>query len=381
MADYARIFPILPERLRQAGAGPLTFSQLKARFISVKISQTFVMLALSAVVAAQTAAPQKTQTPPKATAPKTAPANQSATTQPAATQPATTQAKPAELTPESVIITINGVCPAATPAENCKRAVTRAEFDRVLAAVNPDLPMEERRRLAAQYVQLLTLANEAEKQGLDKEPVFAERMRLERLRLLAQSAQIKLQETSKPAEQDVENFYADNSSRFEEFSLRRIVIPKTVGGEAKIAEMKALADKIHARATAGEDPDKLEAEAYATAKMPGAPPSTNLGWKRRGAMDPRHEPQIVALKAGQLSGVIEDAQSFYIYKVDAKRIIPLATVKDDIERGLAGQATENKVRALLGNVRVDMNEAYFGPPPTPPPAQTQQPPPAAPPKQ
>ena len=51
-----------------------------------------------------------------------------------------------------------------------------------------------------------------------------------------------------------------------------------------------------------------------------------------------------------------------------KRIIPLATVKDDIEKGLAGQSSENKIRALLGNVRVDMNEAYFGPPPTPPPA-------------
>ncbi len=238
--------------------------------------------------------------------------------------------------------------------------------------------MEERRRLAAQYVQLVTLANEGEKQGLEKDPAFAERMRLERLRVLAQSAQLKLQDTSKPSEQDVETFYADNSIRFEEFSLRRIVVPKTIGGEAKIAETKNLAEKIRERAGAGEDADKLEAEVYAAAKMPGAPPATSLGWKRRGAMDPRHEPQIVALKAGQLSGVIEDAQSYYIYKVDAKRMIPLATVKEDIERGLAGQSTENKVRALLGNIRVDMNEAYFGPPPPPPAAQ--QPPPAAPPK-
>ncbi len=350
----------------------------------MKISQPFVLLALSAVVAAQTATPQKTQkaqTPAKTTAP--APK----TTKPA-TQPATpaTQSKPAtpaaEPTPETAVITINGVCPAATPAESCKRTIARAEFDRVIATVNPELPMEDRRRLAAQYVQLVTLANEAEKQGLDKEPAFAERMRLERLRVLAQSAQLKLQDGSKPSEQEVENFYADNSVRFEEFSLRRIVVPKTIGGDAKVEETKVLAEKIRTRAAAGEDADKLEAEVYATAKMPGAPPATSLGWKRRGAMDPRHEPQIVALKAGQLSTVIEDAQSYYIYKVDAKRIIPLATVKDDIERGLAGQSTENKVRALLGNIRVDMNEAYFGPPPGPPPAppQAQQPPPAAQPK-
>lgn len=331
----------------------------------MKINQPLVMLALSALVAAQSAAPAKPKSQVPATkTTKTAPAPAPAPTAAPQSKPAAGPA--AEPTPESVVITINGVCPAATPAENCKRTITRAEFDRVLAAVNPNLPMEERRRLAAQYVQLVTLANEAEKQGLDKEPVFAERMRIERLRLLAQTTQAKLQETSKPSEQDIETFYADNSSRFEEFSLRRIVIPKTIGGEAKVAETKALADKILTRAGAGEDPDKLEAEVYATAKVPGAPPSTSLGWKRRGAMDPRHEPQIVALKAGQLSAVIEDAQSYYIYKVDAKRIIPLATVKDDIERGLAGQATENKVRALLGNIRVDMNEAYFGPPPAAP---------------
>ncbi|HUR37747.1 MAG TPA: peptidyl-prolyl cis-trans isomerase [Terriglobales bacterium] len=335
-------------------------------------------------MAAQTP-PAKTQTPP-AGSKATKPATQSAPAQTPAKTAASTQtpAKPApaagagEPGPEAVIVTINGVCPAATPAENCKRTITRAEFERVVSAVNPELPTDSRRQLAALYVQLITMANEAEKAGLDKDPAFAERLRLERLRVLAQATEKKLQETSKPSEQDVENFYAENSSRFEEFSLRRIVVPKTIGGEAKIAEMKALADKVRARATAGEDADKLEAEVYATAKMPGAPPSTNLGWKRRGAMDPRHEPQIVALKAGQLSEVIEDAQSYYVYKVDAKRIIPLATVKDDIERGLAGQATENKIRALLGSIRVDMNEGYFGPPPAPPAAQQ---PPSAPPKQ
>ena len=345
----------------------------------MKIGQPIVILALSALVAAQTAAPPTAQTPaPAKSTTKQTPAKPAA--QPAA--PAQQEAKPAapaaQPAPDAVIVTINGVCPAATPTESCKHTVTRAEFERVAAAVDPDLPPEKRRQLAALYVQLVTMANEAEKQGLDKDPTFAERMRLERLRVLAQATEKKLQETSKPSEQDVENFYADNSNRFEEFSLRRIVVPKTIAGEAKVAETKALAEKIQTRAAAGEDADKLEAEVYATAKMPGAPPSTSLGWKRRGAMDPRHEPQIVPLKAGQLSGVLEDAQSYYIYKVDAKRIIPLATVKDDIERGLAGQSTENKIRALLGGVRVDMNEAYFGPPPTPPPAQQ---PPATPPKQ
>jgi hypothetical protein len=351
----------------------------------VNLGKPFVLLVLTAVVSAQTAAPQKAEPAPQKTAkpaksaqtPAPAPAKPAASSSQA---PAKTATPPAAAPgPETVVVTINGVCPAATPTEACKRTITRAEFERLVEVVNPNLQPENRRQLAALYVQLLTMANEAEKQGLDKDPVFAERLRLERLRVLAQAMEKKLQDGSKPTEQEVENFYADNSVRFEEFSLRRIVVPKTIGGEAKVEETKTIAEKIHARAAAGEDPDKLEAEVYAGAKMPGAPPLTSLGWKRRGAMDPRHEPQIVALKAGQLSGVMEDAQSYYIYKVEAKRIIPLATVKEDIERGLAGQTTENKVRALLGAIRVEMNDAYFGPMPAPP--ATQQPPPAAPPKQ
>jgi hypothetical protein len=350
---------------------------LKVSFHEVK--KHFVLIPLLSLGLAAQSAPAKTTTPaPTAQKPATKPAP--AQTKPAPATTTTTPAKPAtEPGPDDIIATINGVCAVATPAESCKRTITRAEFERVVSVVSPALTPENRRPLAAQYIQLLTMANEAEKQGLDKEPSFAERLRLERLRVLAQLVERKLQETSKPTEQDVENFYAENSNRFEEFSLRRIVVPKTINNEAKVEEMKALAEKLKARAAAGEDPDKLEAEAYATAKMPGAPPMTSLGWKRRGAMDPRHEPQIIQLKAGQLSDVIEDAQSYYIYKVDAKRIIPLSAVKEDLERGLSGQAAENRIRALLGTIRVEMNDAYFGPSPSA--VTPQQPPPAAPPKQ
>lgn len=352
----------------------------------MKIGQPIAVILLSTLAVAQGTTPQKTQTPAKSTPAKSVPAKttQAPTSKPAAPAPTTaapTPAPAAQPGPNDVVVTVNGVCPAGTPADSCKRTITRAEFERVIAALGQDVPPESRRQLAAVYVQLLALANEAEKEGLDKDPNFAERMRLERMRVLAQSVERKMQGAAKPSEQDVDNFYAENSPRFEEFSLRRIVIPKTIGGEAKVDEMKALATKVRERAAAGEDPDKLEAEVYATAKVPGAPPATSLGWKRRGAMDPRHEPQIINLRSGQLSEILEDAQSFYIYKVDSKRIIPLATVRDDIERVLANQGAENRLRALLGGVRVDMNDAYFGPPPAPRPATPPQQQPATPPKQ
>lgn len=378
-AGYATILLVLQASRSPCATRIKTHLLLKARLVPVKTGYPLSFFVFSIMAFAQTAAPQKTQPAPTKPARTTpAPASTQKPVQQTVTPP-TGQAKPvAQPAPGEVIITIGGVCPTGTPTESCKRTVTKDEFEKVVNAVNPGMPTESRRQMAGLYVQLLTMANEAEKLGLDKDPAFEERMRLERLRVLAQATEKRLQEGAKPSDQEVENFYAENSNRFEEYSLRRIVVPKTISGEAKPVETKALADKIRDRATAGEDTDKLEAEVFATVKAPGAPPLTSLGWKRRGGMDPRHEPQILPLKAGQLTGVLEDAQSYYIYKVDSKRIIPLATIKDDIERGLSGQSTENKIRALLGSIRVDMNEAYFGPPPAA--AAPAQPPPAVPPK-
>jgi hypothetical protein len=319
----------------------------------VRSGSTLIILALfSSFSLAQTAAVvQKTPTPAKSGKP--------AATKAGSASPNEKQAA----TPDPTVMTISGVCPSGATPENCKRVITKSEFDKVISVINPNLPVSSRRQLATLYTQLLALANEAQKSGIEKDPTFEERMRLEKLRILAQATEKSLQDSSKPSEQDVETFYTENSNRFEELALRRVVVPKMIGNEAKPQETKALADKIRERLVAGEDADKLEIEVFLAVKAPGAPPSTSLGWKRRGAMDPRHEPQITPLKAGQLTGVLEDAQNYYIYKVDSKRMIPLQTVKEDIERGLQGQNADAKIRHLMNAVKVDLDEAYFGPAP------------------
>ncbi|MCU1307483.1 MAG: peptidylprolyl isomerase [Acidobacteriaceae bacterium] len=215
--------------------------------------------------------------------------------------------------------------------------------------------------MATLYVQLLSAANEGKKLGVDKDPLFQEQRRLEELKMLAQATEKKMFESNKPTQQEVESFYTENTDKFEELSLRRIMVPKSTDKDAKPEQAKQLADNIHQRAVAGEDPDKLEADAFLATKAPGAPPSTSLGWKRHGAMDPRHEPQIVALKSGQVSEVLEDGQGYYIYKVDSKRMVPLATVAKDIENVLQSQRTQQTVKQVFDRTKPQLNDAYFGP--------------------
>src|SRR5438067_408160 len=260
--------------------------------LTVNTRLAFAIFLLSSICFSQTTparnpSPAKTQAAP---AKKDADANKQATP----TQP------PAPTVGENeTVITVQGVCPAGTPAESCSTKITRAEFEKFIAGMNPQVPAEARRSVANNYGQLMALADQARKMGVDKEP----NVQMQMMFLLAQGLQKKIFENNKPTAQEVESYHAENSAKYEELNLRRIVVLKSANGELKLEQLKALANDIRERAAAGEDPDKLQVEAYKTAKSAGTPPSTSLGWKRRGGMDPRHEPQIQPLHAGEVSPV------------------------------------------------------------------------------
>jgi peptidyl-prolyl cis-trans isomerase C len=298
----------------------------------------------------------------------TAPGTQKpAQTAPVAKQNADADAKPtapaANVPEDAVVITIPGDCAAGTAASDCTTKITRGAFEKLLNAMNPNIPAEARRSIASSYGQLLAMAGEAQRMGVDKDPSVQIQMRVQGMSLMAQALQKKIFENSKPTAADVQKYYSDNSAKYEEFQLRRIVVLKSASSGLRPEEMKALADKIRDRAVAGEDPDKLEAEAFKDTKAAGSPPSTNLGWKRRGGMDPRHEPQILALKTGEVSPVMEDGQAYYIYKVDTKRAQPLESVEKDIQSTLQTERAQKALRDLLDNSKPQLNDAYFGPEP------------------
>ena len=305
--------------------------------------------------AAAQAATQKTQANPAKAAPAKTGAAKTETSKPKQTEK--TSVGPATAGAE-VIATIHGVCSAgATP---CETRITRGEFDRLLNTVNPQLPPTARRQVAALYVQLLALAQEAQKQGVDKDPAFQERARLEHLRLLSEVISTRLKEGLKPSDQEIETFYAENRDRLEEVHLFAVIVPKAA------AASKELAQKMQTRAAAGEDLAKLQVEASTQAKSEGAPPNTDLGWRGRGRLGP-FESEVLQLKGGGVSPVLEDAQNYYVFKVEAKRMVPLATAKDEIVTALLNQRYDAKVGHLLSNVKADLDAKYFGPPEAAPP--------------
>jgi hypothetical protein len=293
--------------------------------------------------------------------------------------------------PDDAVITLKGFCADATQqGDACKTVITRAQFEKVVEALQPGMSLTLRRQLATRYSLALKMSNAAEKRGLDKGPAFEEKMYFARLQILSQELGRALQDDStKVSDADLEDYYKKNEPSYEQATLARIYVPRAKqivpsaakpkadaesGGKSpattnpapteaqkKAAEeaMKKVAADLRARAVKGEDPDKLEKEAYAAAGLPGTAPTTKMEKFRRTALPANHQ-AVMDLKPGEVSELISDPNSgYYIYEMVSKETIPLDTVKPEILKVISNQRYRDNMQGFQSNV--DLNDAYFGP--------------------
>jgi parvulin-like peptidyl-prolyl isomerase len=243
--------------------------------------------------------------------------------------------------------------------------IKRAEWERLVNTVRPNLPPSEGRRLAQEYATFAALANAGRKAGLDKTSEVQERLRLARMQILANAYTQDLQKKySQLPAPEIENYYNNNKAQFEEATLKRIYVPKPAPVEGKPvdeAAAKAMAQKIRDRAAAGEDFDKLQKEAFEGTGNKGTPPNTDIGEKRRGTLPPKHEEEVFKLKPGEVSPTYEEPSGFFIYKVVKTGVAPLDQVKAEIQRTLESEKLRTAMEQVRESVKPVFNEAYFGP--------------------
>jgi parvulin-like peptidyl-prolyl isomerase len=287
----------------------------------------------------------------------------------------------------AAVITIHGLCsaPAAEPSA-CTTVITKDEYDRLMKALGQQASANATRELAQKYVQLMAVAEAGRKAGIESDPRFAEQVRLARLQILAQIYTQKLQEeNSKPSADEIQAFYNQNASKFEQIKLSRIAVPANNAAAPNKAEWEKkaaqLANELRDRAAKGEDFEKLQKEAFTTLGLATNPPSTALGPRRRGMVPPKEEAELFSLKVGDVSQVEQEPSDYVIYKIENKDAMPLDQVKDGIARALVNQKMDSAIKATTASIHADFNEEYFGPAPAPPsttPAPTLQRPPASP---
>jgi PPIC-type PPIASE domain len=313
------------------------------------------------------------------------------------------QAAEVKVGPNDTVITIKNFCADGGPqGEACKTVITREQFEKVADAVQPKMSPALRRQVATSYSQMLKRAAAAEKRGLDKGPTYEEKMALARMQILSQELGRTLQEDSgKVTDAEIEDYYKKNEASYEQATFERIFVPRTkqivshaappkagakpdlknpglknpgmkattgsappppteAQKKAAQAAMKKLAGEIQARAVKGEDPDKLQKEAFAAAGLPNNASNIKMEKVRRTALPANHQ-VVMDLKPGEVSEVISDPNgAYYIYKLESKDTIPLdTTVKAEIRNQISSQRFRDSMQSFQGNV--ELNDAYFGP--------------------
>jgi len=306
--------------------------------------------------------------------------------------PAPSEKVPAKVGPHDTVLTIKGVCAdSSKPGDECKTVIDKEQFEKLAEALQPNMNAALRRQLANAYSRMLVMSAAAEKRGLDKQPIFDERMRFDRMQVLSQLLNRSLQEeAAKISDSDLESYYNKNAAAYEEGSFVRIFVPanqqivnpkpntKSEGTkpQPKAGEeaMKKIADGLRARAANGEDFDKLQKEAFVAAGMTWAPPTTQMEKVRRTTLPPAHTAAL-DLKPGQVSEPISDASGHYIYKLLSKQTLPLDSVKQEIRSALSAQRYRDAMQPFRTGNAAELNDAYFGPArnPAPPPARGSKP--------
>ena len=307
----------------------------------------------------------------------------------AGAQPAPAQSQSVEtptVASDAAVITIAGLCENPrtdkTPDANCTTVITRAKFEKLIDAVQPSMRPRARREFALTYANALVMAHKAEQMGLDKGDNFEQQMKIARIEVLARELKKELQiEASKITDADIENYYRSNLTSFEQAEMERIYVPKSqdrpgpadkTPTEAEKREqlqrgeeaMKAEAEKLRARAVAGEDFSELQAEAYRAAGIKAAP-NPSLGKIRRISL-PRDQVSAMDLKPGEVSPVIEALNGYFIYKIKEKETLTLEQSREEIKGILRSQRLREETQSIEESATSTLNENYFrrqGPPP------------------
>ena len=284
----------------------------------------------------------------------------------AAAQPPT----PVDLPPDTPVVTLKGVCDPAKKSENqdCKTVFTREQMDKIMAQMAPSAPQALHPQVAVKYVRMLAAAKLAEDRKLDNNPTVAVQLekqtRLGRMQVLAAAFYRQIEEAAEnPTMTELQQYYAEHLSQFEEGEVLRLSIPKSVfsrkGGRLDPAMVKAEVDSLHRRANLGYDFDQLQVQAYIDLGITQPPPPTKLTMARRRSMPP-DQSEVYNLQPGEITPVIDSYTSLVILKLVSKQTASFDSVIPEIRSDLKPALLMREIQSASKNISAEFNLQYLG---------------------
>jgi len=284
-----------------------------------------------------------------------------------------------EVSPDAPVITISGLCGASSEnkaaSSACKTVITRAQFEKLIDAIEPNMPARARQEFALRYADALVMSKKAEQMGLDKTPDYREQMKLAHVQVLSQELKKSIQgKVFRISDKDIEDYYRGNIAKFEKAEMERIYVPKTrqllpvsgdklsdAGRQQRSSEseqaMKDVAYNLRARALAGEAFATLQADAYTAAGVKNA--NSNPAVSLRRTSLPPNQVSVMNLKPGEVSSVFEDSNDFVIYKIKSKDTLPLNQAREEIKATLSSQRMQDEMRRIQDSATLSFDDSYF----------------------
>lgn len=251
--------------------------------------------------------------------------------------------------------------------------VHKSEFEAALKSLPAEYQQfaqgPGKRQFADDYIRMKLLAAEGMKAGLDKDPDVQSQLALLKENLIAQAQLKKLDASMKVSDADLQKYYDEHKSDYEEVKARHILVafkgsPAAQTGKKELTEeeAKAKAEDIRKQIEGGADfaaLAKKESDDTGSGAQGG-----DLGSFSHGQMVPEFEKAAFAAKPGELTPVVRTQYGYHVIQVQEHGATPFAQVKPTIEKN----QREAKMRAALDALKSTAvyDEAYF-PKPAPAP--------------
>lgn len=283
--------------------------------------------------------------------PAKAPSRQAAQARPAVADPA---APSATVPPDKVVIKVGD------------QQVTAGDIDFVVGTLNPQdqktLSAEGKGSLAARYIDILVLEEQALRDHLDGTPEFHRAENMERAQLLAQAEYQKLATETQVTPEEINQYYTSHANEFDQVDVRQVAIRvKPAGAKAdtpgmSLADAKARAEEIRkALATPGADAQKIEKQ-YAVPNLVFITPSRTF---ERAQLPGELADQIFKLKDGEISETKETPQSVYFVQALKHVHADVKEVTPNIEGTLRQEKLNAAMNTLKNKTTVWSDQEYF----------------------
>jgi peptidyl-prolyl cis-trans isomerase C len=261
------------------------------------------------------------------------------------------------------LLSVSAATQAAEPLVRWRNhSLTQEDFQAALQAVPEDQRyafQTDMKRITTTLENLLiyrTLATEARKSGIDKNPLIQHEMELFRERLLATKQLETFEKSIKVPDltATAEDRYKANPDQFkiaETAEAQHVLVDVKKHGEAA----RARAEEVRAKALAGTDFPELAKE-YSD-DTGSASRGGNLGRFPRGRMLKTFEDATFAMRnPGQISEVVETSYGFHVIRLisyQAPRQIPFEEVKERLLADAKEQYIKQKKTEYISAIKND----------------------------